>query len=129
MITADLANGYHKDVFAIPGRTTDFKSAGCNWLIRNNQALLLENAQDLVRMMGWEEKTQPEEKTQGELFISLDETEQRIIHLLKEREQMHIDVINAISGYPNSRNAGALLELEMKDLICSMPGRIYRLKS
>ncbi len=43
MITADLANGYHREVFACPGRTTDFKSTGCNWLIRNNQAFLLEN--------------------------------------------------------------------------------------
>ncbi len=128
MITADLANGYHKEVFAIPGRTTDFKSAGCNWLIRNNQASLLENAQDLVRGMGWEEKTGATEKIQGELFIKLTEVEQRIVDLLKEREQMHIDVINATTGFPNSRNAGALLELEMKDLICSMPGRIYRLK-
>ena len=42
---------------------------------------------------------------------------------------MHIDVINATSGFPNSRNASALLELEMKDLIYSMPGRIYRLKA
>src|SRR5207344_725664 len=53
MITADLANGYHKEVFAFPGRATDFKSAGCNWLIRNHQACLLENAQDLVKLMGW----------------------------------------------------------------------------
>jgi DNA processing protein len=128
MITADLANGYHKEVFAIPGRTIDFKSAGCNWLIRNNQAVLLENAQDLVRLMGWEEKTRPTEKKQGELFISLNEMEQRIVDILKERGQMHIDVINAISGYPGSHNACALLELEMKELIYSVPGRIYRLK-
>jgi DNA processing protein len=127
MITADLANGYHKEVFAFPGRTTDFKSAGCNWLIRNNQATLLENAQDLAKMMGWEEKSQTK-KIQGDLFITLTDVEQRIVDLLKEREQMHIDVINATTGFPNSRNAGALLELEMKDLICSMPGRIYRLK-
>ena len=128
MITADLANGYHKDVFAFPGRISDFKSAGSNWLIRNNQATLLESGQDLAKMMGWEEKMRPTEKIQGDLFISLSEVEQRILNLLREREQMHIDVINATSGYPNSRNAGALLELEMKDLICSMPGRIYRLK-
>jgi DNA processing protein len=127
MITADLANGYHKEVFALPGRTTDFKSAGCNWLIRNNQAILLENAMDLVKMMGWEEKSRSE-KIQGDLFIALTDVEQRIVDLLKEREQMHIDVINATTGFPNSRNAGALLELEMKDLISSMPGRIYRLK-
>jgi DNA processing protein len=129
MITADLANGYHKEVFACPGRATDFKSAGCNWLIRNNQACLLENAQDLVRMMGWEEKTRPATKIQGDLFIHLSETEQRIMDLLNERDQMHIDVINATTGFPNNLNAGALLELEMKDLICSKPGRIYKLKS
>jgi DNA processing protein len=128
MITADLANGYHKEVFAFPGRTTDFKSAGCNWLIRNNQATLLENAQDLIKMMGWEEKIAPVKITQGDLFITLTEPELRIITLLKEREHIHIDVINSITGFPNSRNASALLELEMKDLICSMPGRIYRLK-
>jgi DNA processing protein len=129
MITADLANGYHKEVFALPGRITDFKSAGCNWLIKNHQATLLEDAGDLVKMMGWEEKTAPAQKIQGDLFISLPEVEQRIVDLLKEREQMHIDVINATTGFPNSRNAGALLELEMKDLICSMPGRIYRIKA
>jgi DNA processing protein len=126
MITADLANGYHKDVFAIPGRTTDFKSAGCNWLIRNNQATLLESAQDLLRLMGWEEKKPSTERKQGELFLELNEVEQRIMELLKERDQMHIDVINATTGFSGSRNAGALLNLEMKDLISSMPGRIYR---
>lgn len=129
MITADLANGYFKEVFAFPGRTTDFNSAGCNWLIRNNQATLLENTQDLVQLMGWEKKVTPAEKAQGDLFILLTEVEQRIVDLLQERGQMHIDVINATTGFPNSRNAGALLELEMKDLIQMMPGRIYRLKS
>ena len=128
MITADLANGYFKDVYAIPGRTTDFRSAGCNWLIRNNQATLLDNVQNLARMMGWEEKLQSPLNKQGDLFIALNEVEQRIMDLLKERQQMHIDVINSTTGFPNSRNAGALLELEMKDLIYSVPGRIYRLK-
>jgi DNA processing protein len=129
MITADLANGYSREVFAFPGRTTDFRSAGCNWLIRNNQATLIESGQDLVRMMGWEEIKPASANVQGDLFIVLNEMEQRILDLLKEREHMHIDVINATSGFPNSRNAATLLELEMKDLICCMPGRIYRLKA
>jgi DNA processing protein len=128
MITADLANGYHKEVFAVPGRATDFKSAGCNWLIRNNQAILLENAQDLVKMMGWEEKETAHTRIQGSLFLQLTDEEKRIMELLQEREQMHIDVINATSGFPNSLNAAALLGLEMKDLIYNVPGRIYRLK-
>jgi DNA processing protein len=128
MITADLANGYNREVFAVPGRVSDFKSAGCNWLIRNNQAILLEHVHDLVKAMGWEEKEKPEKK-QAELFIALTEPEQRIFDLLKEREQMHIDVINGTSGFPNSVNAGALLGLEMKDLISNMPGKIYKLKA
>src|SRR4030095_2785581 len=44
MITAELANGYNKDVFALPGKVTDNKSAGCNFLIRNNKAMLLTDA-------------------------------------------------------------------------------------
>jgi len=128
MITADLANGYFKEVFALPGRINDFKSTGCNWLIRNHQAILLENVQDLVKIMGWEEKKVLSTTPRQELSITLNETEQRIMDLLQERKQMHIDVINATSGFPNSRNASALLELEMKNLIYSMPGRIYRLK-
>ena len=56
MITAELANGYNKDVFAFPGRTTDTKSAGCNHLIKNNKAILLTGAQDIIDMLGWAEK-------------------------------------------------------------------------
>ena len=56
MITAELANGYNKDVFAIPGKITDSKSAGCNYLIRNNKAILLTDVQELIELMGWGRK-------------------------------------------------------------------------
>ncbi len=127
MITADLANGYFKEVFAIPGRTTDVKSSGCNWLIRNNQATLLENISGLARLMGWEEK-KPVENKPGDLYLSLSEPELQILQLLKERGQMHIDSINGRTGFPGSRNAGALLELEMKGIIQGLPGRIYKMR-
>jgi DNA processing protein len=129
MITADLANGYHREVLAFPGRAGDFKSQGCNWLIKNNQAFLLESAKDLAALMGWEEKNRPPEIIQDALPVELTERERRIFDLLKEREQMHIDVINAVSGFPNSLNAALLLELEMKGLIFSVPGRMYKLKT
>lgn len=129
MITADLANGYHKEVFTFPGRTTDLKSAGCHWLIRNNQAGLISNARELISSMGWEEKKPAVNAVQQDLFISLSEHEQKIVSLLKERESMHIEVINAISGFSASQHAATLLSLEMKDIICSLPGRIYKLKS
>ena len=57
MVTAELANGYNKDVFAYPGKVTDNKSAGCNYLIKSNKAMLLTDAPQLIEIMGWEEKT------------------------------------------------------------------------
>ncbi len=48
MITAELANNYNKDVFAFPGKITDAKSAGCNYLIKNNKGVLLTDAQELL---------------------------------------------------------------------------------
>jgi DNA processing protein len=128
MITADLANGYSKEVFAFPGRTTDVKSAGCHWLIRNHQANLISGAQDLIQGMGWEKKQAAAVKKQQELFVELNASEQTILNILKERESMHIDAMNAVTGFTQTLNAATLLSLEMKDLIQSLPGRIYTLK-
>ena len=58
MITAELANGYNKDVFAFPVKVTEAKSAGCNYLIKNNKAMLLTDAPELVQMMQWERQRQ-----------------------------------------------------------------------
>ena len=55
MITAELANGYNRDVFAIPGRISDLKSSGCNYLISTNKAQLLHHAEELIQCMGWED--------------------------------------------------------------------------
>jgi DNA processing protein len=129
MITADLANGYNKEVFAFPGRITEPKSAGCHWLIRNHQASLISCARDLAQSMGWDEKRPAGPPAQQDLFPQLTDHEQRIVNLLRERDAIHIEVINAISGFSANQHAAALLSLEMKDLVCSMPGRIYRLKS
>ena len=47
LITADIANSYNRDVFAVPGRPDDQWSAGCNSLIKNNKALLAECSDDI----------------------------------------------------------------------------------
>ncbi|MBO9573291.1 MAG: DNA-processing protein DprA, partial [Chitinophagaceae bacterium] len=43
MITAEIAEGYHKDVFAVPGRITESRSEGCNRLIRDNKAAIISD--------------------------------------------------------------------------------------
>ncbi len=126
MITAELANNYNRDVFAFPGKTTDSKSAGCNYLIKNNKAFLLTDVQELLELMGWEKKkTKP--KIQKELFIELSADEKIIADILKQKDAVHIDEIYLHSGLSSSSVAGAILNLELKNAVISLPGKMYKL--
>ena len=125
LITAKLADGYNRDVFAIPGKITDKVSAGCNHLIKHNKAILLTNAEELLAVMGWtEKKSKP--KKQRELFIELTPEEQIIISLLQQKEAVHIDEINISSGLSSSTIAAAILNLELQGVVQSQPGKMYK---
>lgn len=126
MITAKLADAYNRDVFAVPGRTTDNKSSGCNHLIKNNKAILLTDAEELLQVMGWTEK-KAKPKKQKELFIELSAEEKQIVHLLQQKETVHIDEINLSSGLNSSAIAAAILNLELQGVVGSMPGKMYKL--
>ncbi len=127
LITAELANSYNKDVFALPGRTTDNKSEGCNYLIKNNKALLITGADDLLEIMNWKEKEKAVRKKQRELFIELTPEEKIIIAILQEKETVAIDELYLKSNLSSSAAAQALLMLEMQAVILSLPGKMYRL--
>jgi DNA processing protein len=127
MITANLAYSYNRDVFAIPGKTTDSKSEGCNYLIQSNKAVLIRNGDDIIEQMNWEEK-QKKKIVQQELFIDLSEHEQLIVQLLQQKEGMHIDELNILSNINSSLVASAVLQLELKNIIDSLPGKLYKLK-
>ena len=101
MITAELANNYNRDVFAFPGKTTDIKSEGCNYLIKNNKAVLLTSAQDLMEQMGWQTKPSSK-KIQLELFIEVSANEKIIVEILKQKATVAIDEIYLTSGLSSS---------------------------
>lgn len=129
MITAELANSYNKDVFAFPGKVTDSKSGGCNYLIKNNKAVLLTDAQELIDVMNWGALRQAQgKKQQKEIFIELSPDERIIINILKEKEASHIDEINHRSGLSSSAVAAAILNLEFQNVVFSQPGKMYSLQ-
>jgi len=127
LITAELGNGYNKDVFAIPGRVTDSKSEGCNYLIKNNKAALITCANDLLENMGWKQHKKPSAKKQRELFIELSADEKIVIDILHIQEQVHIDELYFKSKLSSSAVAQALLMLEMQGVVSSLPGKIYKI--
>lgn len=52
LITAKYACDYNRDVFALPGRADDVRSAGCNSLIRQRMADIVTDPEDLVERLG-----------------------------------------------------------------------------
>lgn len=127
LITAELGNGYNKDVFAIPGRTSDAKSEGCNYLIKNNKAALINSAQDFLEMMNWNASPKPTAKKQRELFIELTPDEKIVVDILQQQESIQIDELYFKSGLSSSAVATALLMLEMQNVVLSLPGKVYKL--
>lgn len=127
LITAELGNGYNKDVFAIPGRATDSKSEGCNYLIKNNKALLITCADDLLEIMGWKSIKKSSPQKQRELFIELTPDEKVIIDILQQQENFQIDELYLKSSLSSSAVASALLMLEMQNVVISLPGKVYKL--
>ncbi len=125
LITADIANSYNRDVFAIPGRTTDPKSAGCNRLISANKAALVQSAAEICQMMDWD-NSPARVQAQQKLFAEMGEEEKKIYDLLLRNGEAGIDEIYLGSGMTASRVAAILLKLEFDGLIRSLPGKVYR---
>lgn len=127
LITAELGNGYNKDVFAFPGRINDSKSEGCNFLIKNNKAALITCGNDILENMGWKKKKEISAKKQRELFIELTPEEKTVVNILNQQEQVHIDELFLKSKLSSSAVAAALLMLEMQGVVSSLPGKIYKI--
>ncbi|MEO5890655.1 MAG: DNA-processing protein DprA [Ferruginibacter sp.] len=125
LITAELGNSYNKDVFAIPGRTIDVKSEGCNYLIKNNKASLLTCAADMLEMMNWKDMKKAHPKKQRELFIELTDDEKIVTGILQNQPTIQIDQLYFKSGLSSSAMASALLMLEMQGIVTSLPGKVY----
>ena len=129
LITADIAASYNRDVFAVPGRIDDRFSEGCNSFIRQNRAGLITSAADFADAMGWSPATaNPNSGTpvQRSMFVELGPQEEKIRSAL-ETGKTDADSISWKSGLPASQVNSLLLQLELKGVIRSLPGRIYQL--
>ncbi|MBC7588299.1 MAG: DNA-protecting protein DprA [Chitinophagaceae bacterium] len=126
MITAELAYNYNRDLFAVPGKIHDARSSGCLKLIQQQKAVLLTSAEQLIQELGWEEKKKLPKK-QRELFIDLSPDEKIIVDILKAKETVSIDELFLKSGLSSSSIAGAMLSLELQNVVITLPGKMYRL--
>ncbi len=127
LVTADIANSYSRDVFAVAGRNTDLYSKGCNSLIKNNKAALLTSAEDIAKMLNWdlEKKRHNFVHRQQKLFIELNEDEQKIYDYLFKNGKQALDIIALKCTIPVYRLAPILLQMELKGALKPSSGKLF----
>ena len=126
LITAEMANSYNREVFAVPGRATDLYSSGCNEMIHENKAVLLNSAHQLVSVLNWENGNEIK-PVQRQLFVNLDKKEQEIYTYLKHEGPQMLDMIALDSKQSVQETATILFTMEMKGLIKPLPGKVFEI--
>jgi DNA processing protein len=137
LITARMAMEQNREVFAVPGNITSKNSFGTNYLIKGAGAKLVQQWQDVAAELPPEIAAQllpPEPKKGGAadlvnqlslVPLDLSATEHAVWKLLSTDDPAHIDALAEASGLPVSALTGALLGLEMRELVRQLPGKCF----
>ncbi len=125
LVTAEIANAYHREVFAVPGRAYDTVSKGCNMLIQKKQAHMLTSAEDLIHKLAWQQTAPTTPSIQKQLFVTLEKEELQIYNFLKSNGKELLDVIALRCAIPTFRVAAVLLTMELKGVIRPLPGKLF----
>jgi len=128
LITADIANSYNRDVFAVPGKVGEQYSEGCHELIRTNKAMLIESADQVAEMLNWNDDTiKKKESKQLKFFHELKPEEKVLVGLLQQSGKLDIDNLSIQANMATSKVSSTLLSLEFAGLLRSLPGKVYEL--
>ena len=127
LITASMAFDYNRQVFAVPGRVGDEASIGCNELIREQRASLLQKPDDLIEAMLWDVEKRPVQAQIQGLDADTDEglnpDEQKIVHILRESDEgILVNDLAEETDINYSELITILMTLEMKKCVKSFPG-------
>lgn len=125
LITANIAQSYDRDVFAVPGRLGDEFSKGCNRLIQNNQAMLITCADDIVKAMRWDSKHINKPTQELEIFPTLSAEEQTVVDIIKQAGDIHINDLAERAGLPIYRVMSTVVSLDCRGIIITLPGCRY----
>jgi DNA processing protein len=126
LITAELANGYHREVMAVPGGIFAPYSVGCHLLLKQHKAAPCTSAADVEYLLGWDAAA-PAKKPAAprQPPTGLPSEQMAVVQLLAAHPELHLDDIGWQSGLGVSRAAVVLLELEFAGLVKALPGKRF----
>ena len=131
LITAEYANNYHREVFAVPGQLNQAFSAGCNKIIRENKAQIYTSPKDIIETLNWDQSGKPgnenlaRQKSAPPLPNDVTEEESQVVALLRQTNDLHIDELSWKTQIPMGKLASLLLNLEFRGFVRSLPGKKY----
>ena len=130
LITANYANEYSREVFAVSGGIYEPYSAGCHQLIKTHQANLLTSAADIIYAMNWDEEVATSKNIPDVLdrLPELTEVERGAVQTIgRLQKEVHIDELSYQTQIPLNQLAVILLQLELKKIVKVLPGKKFRL--
>lgn len=127
LVTADIANSYNREVFALPGRYSDKMSIGCNNLIKKQKAMMMTSAADVIYMLNWQLENKEKTSRQVELFVELTPQEKIVVETLKAMSKSELDPLALECNIPTSKLSTLLLNLELKGIVRPLPGKQFEL--
>ena len=127
LITCGLASGYGREVYALPGRIDDFRSAGCNALIAEKTAEAIVNLAGLGAQLGLGRynlrKGSDLAENVGRRYSALPEEERsallRLAMAVRSNRGASLDELCRLLGMPYSEVAGLAGVLEGDGIICT----------
>lgn len=121
MITAQLANDYHREVMALPGRIHDKWSQGCLKLIKNQEASLVSSSEDILKILQWKDF----QKKQM-IIPFLEPEEKKVVDLYVDTKPISLEFMLSNMDLSSGLLTQLLLDMEFKGLIRELPGKRYQ---
>ena len=128
LITADYANNYHREVFAVPGNLEKIFSEGCNELIQKHKATIFTGWNALAIQMNWLTEGDRIQSKKQMSWSRLTEDESQLMSILLKKGECSLDQLAFLVQKKVSDLAITLLNLEFQGMVKALPGYVYRIK-
>ncbi len=127
LITAEIANSYNREVFAVPGNLGSKYNEGCNHLIKTHKAHIYTSVKDLEYILNWDLEKPSGNVKKYNLSETLEGDEKIIAEMLIEKDSIMIDELSWKTNIPISKLSSILLSMEFKGLVKVLPGKKFKL--